>query len=400
VCTAAAALPRYEAGRASIVVGSDTGAPFLADHYGVSLAVLDDGRFAVSGTTTVAAPDPSQQYPQFETAAYSPLGQRLATFVPQPPADMGSIGSLGKQYFVTWQHFVEGRTRAARLDGKGMQEGPSVGWPNSNVEFYYQYYRYGSGPLWRFVPITYRTDGIDPLFGTPILIPLIQPYAPTGVPLGPALRLAPDDERIFVHDSAMSGSGHFVVLFQHCAGGPSVPCPIGLQVFEGAGEPEGSFSSLGIPQFVAGDVTVAIQDTGQVLIAWVNLLANGQTRLLVRLFSFQGVPLSRPLSVVESRLILQEGLRAIDNGQYVVTWANAEAVGLESFFAAVCESPSLSCSTPVTIARHQQVASGFQFEMNHSGRGLATWATYDSAGTFTGHLATVNVGGEVAADGN
>jgi hypothetical protein len=373
------------------VLGADTGAPFLADHYGINLAVLDDGSFAVSGTTTVAAEDPSQEYPQFEIAAYSPLGERLATFVPRPPADTGSIGSLGERYFVTWQHFVEGRTRAARLNGEGMQDGPSVGWPNSNVEFYSQYYRYGSGPLWRFVPITYSTGGVDPIFGGPVLIPVVQVYAPTGVPLGPALRLAPDDEEIVVHDLAMSGRGHFVVLFQHCAGGPSVPCPIGLQVFEGAGEPEGSFSSLGVPQFVVGDVTAAIQENGRVLMAWVNQGANGLTRLLVRWFSFHGVPLSQPFSVVESRLVLQERVRAIDNGQFVVTWANAEANGLQSFFAALCESASLSCSAAVAIAPHQQVAEGFQFEMNHSGRGLATWGTYDSTGKFTGHLVTISV---------
>lgn len=397
LCAVAAASAGDGAGHPSFVVGPDTDTPFVADHYGLNVAILDDGSFALAGTTTVITPDPSQGYPQFETATYSPAGQRLASFVPRPPADTGSIGSLGEQYFVTWQRFPEGliakgHTLATVLNDRGTQDGPRVHWPNSDVEFYYQYYRYGSGPRWRFVPVRYETRGVD-RFGEPIQVPVVQVYTQAGVPLGPPVRLAPVDELINIEDLAMSGRGHVAVIYQHCAIDALV-CPAGLKVFEGAGEPEVSFSTLDVPQLVLGVITTAIQDTGRLLMAWVRPEANGRSRLWVRLFSFQGASVSSPLSVAESRLIFQGQVRAIANDRFVVSWGNDDGNGLVSFFAALCESPSLSCSAPVTIALHQQAPNGFQFEMNHLGRGLATWATQDSTGAFSGHMVTVNAGVE------
>ena len=73
-------------GEAGIVLGPDTDLPFLADHYFVSVAVLEDGSFALGGTTTVE-PDgnPQDGHPQFQVQAYSPEGAPLGEpFIPQP----------------------------------------------------------------------------------------------------------------------------------------------------------------------------------------------------------------------------------------------------------------------------------------------------------------------------
>jgi hypothetical protein len=90
----------------------------------------------------------------------------------------------------------------------------------------------------------------------------------------------------------------------------------------------------------------------------------------------------------QADLILQQQVRAVEHDQFVVTWASVDSANRQSFFATVCSSPTLACSPPVVVARDQLVAQGFQFEMDHEGRGLATWATIEASG-FAGHMVMI-----------
>ncbi len=95
---------------AKIVVGPEMGNALLPVIFPANVAVLEDGSFAIGGTTIIPSTDgyPQDGHGQFVVQTYSPAGNPLgAPFMPEltanPPADNGGIGSLGDHYFVSWQ---------------------------------------------------------------------------------------------------------------------------------------------------------------------------------------------------------------------------------------------------------------------------------------------------------
>ncbi len=75
----------------TVVVAPVLSVPFLSDHYYESDAVLDDGSFALSGTTTIVPPG-TDGYPQFEVQTFAPDGSPIGSpFVPEAgnPVDTG-----------------------------------------------------------------------------------------------------------------------------------------------------------------------------------------------------------------------------------------------------------------------------------------------------------------------
>src|SRR5260370_27180415 len=130
---------------AKIVVGPEMGNALLPVIFPANVAVLEDGSFAIGGTTIIPSTDgyPQDGHGQFVVQTYSPAGNPLgAPFMPEltanPPADNGGIGSLGDHYFVTLQPSQQQppTSRAAMLSREGEGLAKPFRLPNSYLQFF------------------------------------------------------------------------------------------------------------------------------------------------------------------------------------------------------------------------------------------------------------------------
>jgi hypothetical protein len=361
-----------------LVVGPTIRAPFLDDHFADGIAILDDGAFALFGTTTILT-DNQGFYLRFEVQLYSRTGDLLRSFVPKPAASTGGVGSLGERYFVSWQYFAENKTRASFLDEQGALLEKQRNWPNSPIDFYSNYYRYGAGPTFRLLPIVFYVDG--QFDGEPNFQVIVQVYGPDGVAFGPPLSLAPPSDWTFFQDAAINGMGRVVVLYQLCR--PLfTACVSALQVFRDVGVPESGILTDDTPSF---NTVVGIEDGGNFLLEWnTPTLVNNGAPLFVRLFDPHGLPLSPTLPVSEGPAVPLV-VRGLANGDFVFSWDTQAEDGRLSFYACYFDSSAKRFLEPVLIVRDYLSADGFHFEMNHLGEGILAWTTLAANGVFTGH---------------
>jgi hypothetical protein len=390
---------------AAIVAQPEIEVPFLAGHGFASLAVLEDGRFALSGTRLIPSPDeyPDHAYLQFEVQTYSREGIPLGNpFVPQPahPADNGMVGSLGDRYFVAWQHFLAKASRATRISGSGEIVGKAFPWLNSEVYFFGSYYRYGGSPTWKFLPVTYRLEGVDWL-GNDIRVPLLQVYDRNAKPIGSAAKVTRQGWVVYIDDIAMSADGRFVVASDQCPNifnPPLRSCERVFQVFDASGRALTARLTEGGPQLPNrdgsgdGPAVAAMDPAGGIALGWEKAdLTNTQT-LVVRLFDSSGAPTSVLTTVTQTTLPEASGLLrpiALGDGHYAIPWVVVHPDGIWTLHMAELHSRN-RLSRPVTIASGR-VADGFQIALNGAGQGVVTWTTLDSNHVFTGHLRLIAV---------
>jgi hypothetical protein len=113
----------------------------------------------------------------------------------------GGLGSLGTHYLVTWQYFPD-QTRASFLIESGGLQETSLAWPDSQIEYYAAYYRYGASPTYRFLPVVFYVAG--QLGDEPNYQPILRVYGADAMALGPPLSLTPRSDWVFFQDAAIN----------------------------------------------------------------------------------------------------------------------------------------------------------------------------------------------------
>ncbi len=397
---------------AKIMAGPDIGNAFLPLLFPVSLAVLEDGSFALGGTTSIPATGggPEEFHAQFAVQPYSPWGRPLGTpFMPQvaatPPADNGGIGSLGDHYFVSWQHHANQTSRATLL-GKGGQTLTAVfAFPNSAIDFYALYDRYGHAPTWHFLPSFYYDGGANPITGEHIDQVTVQAYGADARPIGLPVDLGPRPGWIFVNDMAINGDGSFVVASHRCSEDFS-SCVNGVQVFKKDGRPLTPFSTRGVPSLFYGGMTAEIAESGQFILVW-----GTKAGLALGLFDRHGLPISDTIALPAAPPGASGSfqVRARRHGNdFILSWALIDADGSDDFYLSEFLSTSRTLTPPVLLAHGDHFpqpagsnnlsGAGYSFEMNDSGRGVLAWTTFDEHFVFKGHLRLITVAGDRGAD--
>jgi len=380
---------------AAITVAPPLDVPFLSNHYFQSVAVLEDGSFALSGATLYPIPD-EDGHTQFEVQAYAPDGSPIGVkYSPQPafPSDTGGIGSLGDRYFVSWQHYAAKGSRATFLSREGVVLAPPFSWPNSEMPSYQLYYRYGPGPRWRFLPIVFHFKGGDQLEN---LQPSVQVHGPDAQPLGPPIALASHASRTYEIDMAMNGDGRFVVVYQRCPKSfPVRPCLTGLQVFDGSGQAQTEFLTHGVKQ---DSLVAGIAPAGQILLFWSSGTDPKAALFFAGLFDKDGSPITRSLLV--RRVPLPGGfiqqVHALSGGSFLLSWIEINQDGTTSFFLSEFDPATRRVSPPTMVATDQLAADGYRFEITGSGKGVVAWTSF-AGDVFTGHARLITAHEATAA---
>ncbi len=374
--------------------------PFLASHYYQSVALLADGGFALSGTATIVPPG-TDGYPQFEVQSYAPDGALLGNlFVPEAgrPVDTGGIVPLGDHYLVTWQHYLAKTSAAVLLDRQDNILKSSFTWPNSDIEYYQLYYRWSGGLDPLFLPVMFRLDGAYPN-GDPFRQPSIQVFDFDTKPLGVPVALATNPSRLYFDDAAINGQGRFIVLYSRCARSfvPPRPCPLGFQIFTGAGQPQTPLLSQNVAQAEGafgirdGGVGVGIAPDGRFLLIWAVPEQAHLYALYVRLFDQLGAPLTDALELGQAPPsgFLQGQARGLADGTFALTWGVAEPSGDTSIYVSRFDPNTRQAAPPLLITTDFLAAENYHFDVNDSGQGVITWATYHPENTdnvFAGYI--------------
>lgn len=389
-----------------IVAGPDIGNALLPVIFPPSVAVLEDGSFAIAGTTDIPSSDgyPQDGHAQFVVQTYMPGGTPLGgLFMPQPlanpPADNGDIGSLGDRYFVSWQRLELQTSRAATLSREGRVLAMPFSWPNSDTEFYASYQRFGHAPSWDFLPSFYYTAGTIPTTGESFSQATVQAYSAAAEPIGRSAPLRPSPGWAFIEDLAINGDGTYVVFFQRCTADFS-SCAEGVQVFTAAGEPLTPFSTLGVPTTFYGALAAGVAPSGDFLLVW----GTKRGGLSARLFDRRSRPLTGEMQIAQEPPV-EVGFFRVQvrrKGDYfVLSWTLVKPDGSNDFYLSVVSStaqylvqPTLlahSYDRPTLSGSNNISAAGYTFEMNDSGHGVLAWSTLDENYNFTGHLRLITV---------
>jgi len=392
------AVPQTARADATIGFGPTLNVPFLADHYFQHVAVLSDGSFALSGTTTTVLPD-GEGHPQFEVQTYDADGAALGgPFIPDEgqTVDTGGPVPLGDHYFVSWQHYVAKTSAATFLSRAGDPLGAPFSWPNSDIEDYNFYYAFSGAPTHRFLPVMYYQDGVDP-FDNIVRQPNLQVYGADAKPIGPPVALSSGPSRIYIEYMAINGNGRFVVLYQRCAKSfsPVRPCPLGFQVFEGAGQPQTPLLTRDVAQAEGaqglrdGGVAVGIAPGGEFLLFWAIPVKPHLYGLFLQLFDNLGSPLTDPIQLAQAPPagFLEEQVRGLADGTFALTWSVAEPSNAISIYIGRFDPTTLQASQPLLITSDFLAAENHHFDVNDSGQGILTWTTYhpENPDPFAGH---------------
>jgi hypothetical protein len=374
---------------AGVVVGPEMDMPFVAESNFPSLAVLDDGSFAVAGS------------PPFRVQAYSRTGQPLGRPV-ETPGTYGGVGPLGDRYFVSWQLLSAGTappaTKGSFLSRAGQLLARPFAWPNSPIENYHQYYRYGGGPDHAFVPVLYRQAGVDQL-DNPIWVPTVVEHGGNAMPVGHAahLAMAAPDWQLGISDLAINGEGEFVVATGQCPPGDTQPgpCISGIQFFAPSGQPRSRLITdkllpyVGADGSLTGPPILAIDPQGEVAALWETGIGTNAQTLVVRLFDLDGTLLSELPRFAE--LAYPDGfaiaiIRAVGNAHIALLWGdlhqNTTTIELADSRAGA------AVAEPVTLG--SGVIQDILFAVNRSGHGVVTWRSIDPSGLFHGHARLVS----------
>jgi hypothetical protein len=396
---------------AAISAGPQIEVPWLhdvEDFRQATVAVLADGSFAIAGTETLQ-PDPQQ--PSFLTirlqAQFFRANGAAATqprVLIQFPGEVtfAGVGSLGDRYLVTWQDSKRAHADLYSPDGLLLDE--ISPWPYSDVPLFAEFYRFGSAPRWRFLPITYRQAGLD-AHGDPFYRIFLQVAAPSGALLGPPVELAPQ-RLVDIDDAAINGRGTFVVVSHQCSlVHPRLPCSNGMQLFDGAARPRTPLLTAAVPQDLGpGDTVniasrVAMNPQGEVLLSWVAGHQNDLVRrLLVRLYDPHGSPLSDALQVTPATAPgpsqLRRGLKALDDGTYVISWLERSPTDeTATLFVERFDPRTGRFEEPLAIPIGVDPVA--LVELDGAGRGVVVWQTRESVGSGRisrqGHLRVIHI---------
>jgi hypothetical protein len=394
-CTTVAVLFLASAARAEIVVGPEIDLPFLAGAEFPSLALLDDGSFAIAGWQLVQM----QAYSRDGLPAGAPL-------VPQPYGTYGGVGSLGISYFLSWQHLALAtgapRTLAEIVSRGGEPLAGPLAWPNSEIDDYFLYYRFGGGPDHAFVPVFYHQDGVNQ-FDNPIWIPSLLEYGDDARATGHLVMLAKLQPNwlVTIDDVGVNGDGRIAVMSDQCPINATLPqqCGRGLQIFGPSGRAATPLLTDGVPQplnrdgAAVGLAALGIDPQGKVLVMWGIGVSTSQ--LEAQLFNREGAAISGLMSVApldEDAGLLK--VRAIGDGQFALAYLVLHEDG--SIAIRVSEfQAGIGFAEPVTIVSRiplTSVGSGFVsllFEANTSGHGIVAWRTIDEKLDFHGHAKVI-----------
>jgi hypothetical protein len=391
-----------------IVAGPDAGNALLPVIFPPTVAVLEDGSFAIAGTTDLPSTDgyPQDGHAQFVVQTYSPDATPMGgLFMPQPvanpPADNGDIGSLGDRYFVSWQRLQLQTSRATMLSKDGRVIATPFSWPNSNIEFYASYQRYGHAPTWDFLPSFYYDAGTSPVTGDIFSQATVQAFSGAAKPIGRPATLASRPGWAFVDDLAINGDGTYVVVSQRCTADFS-SCTEGVQVFAAGGEPLIPFSTVDIPSTFYGGLAAGVAPSGNFLLVWGTKTGG----LSARAFDRRGRPLTGEVHIAQAPqgaagfFRVQVRRRGSD---FVLVWTLIEPDDSFDFYLSVVSSTVQYLVQPTLLAHSYDrstpsgsnniSAAGYTFEMNDSGNGVLAWSTLDENYNFTGHLRLITVEG-------
>lgn len=400
----ALALFAATAAEAKLSIAPRAELPFLThgDPTGVSVAVLEDGSFAVAGTEVVPL-DESHETAQFVIQFFDRRGAlqgKPAVVGGQGTPAVGGIGSLGDRYFVTWAVAFHPPadlvTKASFYSKAGVRLVDPFSWPRSEVirTNYHNSYRYGPGPAWRILPVVYHQAGVLGN-GEPLLQPTLQIFSSSASPLGPPFTIAPAAQEVDLEDAAINGKGRLAVVSTRCPKSASSrsECSRGVQIFD---EPRPFRSPLltqGVEQPVtaagtdAAGFTIGLADGGSFLLTWVDD-ADGHPRLLARLYDRSGAPSADAFTLVspEEGIPVSRSAIALANGNFLLSWlVHPEGQNLFSAFFAEYGGRPPSLQAPARILDNEPlVAAAPVVGMNRSGQGVIVWKSQVGGG-FVGY---------------
>jgi hypothetical protein len=389
---------------AAISLGPTIDLPSQAvDFGGATVAVLADGSFAIAGYRYDLG------FPQYQVQFFSAGGDLLPPVLleapvgyTEPPGFAG-VGSLGSSYFVVWQPYrlshangaaVADRHAFAQLySKKGTPLGSPFPWPSSAVPDFAEFYRFGSAPRWRFLPITYDLLTNDVVDG-PIYRVSLRVAEPSKVLQAPPIQVGPPVVSN-VEDAAINGTGRFVVASDQCASypPPAGPCIHGIQIFHDGMRPLTPFLTAGIAQ--NGTLSAAINAQGQVFLTFIDSAG----RLLARLYDEKGSPASdeiRADTTQEPFEVYVGEMKGLDDGSFVLGWfvfrvlangAHGEELVLRRF-----DPHARTFEEPVVIDPPSNHPRSAVLKLNGDGRGVVVWQNEDAAGfPADAHLRLIRV---------
>jgi hypothetical protein len=383
---------------AAISAGPTIDVPWLQGGE-MTAAVLANGSFAIVSRKF----DSEAVQAQFFRATGVPQTPPLVLIQPPafPPAALASagVGSLGTRYFLVWQVTKLGpdgfraiKHAYAALYGKqGTLLGQPFLWPSSDIENFAGYYRFGSAPRWRFLPITYDFlfRGEDDIT---YFRPLLRVAEPSEAPQGPPVELGPP-VLSNVEDAAINGSGRFVVVAYQCSSFPPPvpPCVRGMQIFHDAVTPLTPFLTADVTQ-VRRTVFAAIGPQGQVLLNWFT----DEGRLVVRLYDQNGSPASDEMQVTTTPQgdLFSFRMKGLGDGSFILSWVrepggdpNRGTLVVDRF-----DPQTKTFEEPVVIA--EGPIAGALLELNGAGQGVVVWQTENTGSgplDAKGHLRVIRV---------
>jgi hypothetical protein len=402
-------IARGEAAQAAISMSTPRELPLLARvALPFSLAVLEDGSFAVAGVEVIETPrQPSMArlLVQFFAANGEPKNQPLVVDEATDQGFSGRVGSLGNRYLVTWQRFAEHKTLAAFYDQAGTPSTEPFPWTNPEVFSDNNAYLFGPGQGYRILSSTFHQVGVDWL-EVPVFQPLLQVFDKEAHALGPPVALGPSRRRTYIYDIAVNGSGRFVVLEDQCLGSFSkLPrhCFNGVQVFDKGGRPRTGLLTQDIPQSLAGRGrvnslgSVAIDAAGNFLLLWIYDALGRTQHLVARLYDRDGRPLSGVISVRDATSFGLTRPWSLPGGEFLVpSVVFTGPHDLTSLYLQELKTSSQRLLPPVLVTNDIDDEI-LLLELNSSGHGVVAWITADAQGDRSGgFFKLLSVGGGAA----
>jgi hypothetical protein len=371
-------IPARPATAATITVGPPTNVPWVA--YSVfpddaTLAVLADGSFAIGAVI----PYPGEPVPRVQTQFFRADGAPLTrpTILARVPiTDDAGIGSVGDRYFLVTRD--PQRAYGRFFSEQGAPLGERFSWPYSAVDYFFNQYTFGTAPLWRFLPLTYKFLGYDSL-GDPTYQTFLRVADADGRLLG-----TPVVQDSFAH-AAINGSGRFVVI-------STLPCSVdnevigcveAMQVFDGAAQPltpliTSNLQQLIDPQehFINTVAVPGIGPTGQVVLQWLNNFTEIPKRLVARLYDDTGLPLSGELDVSPPELYMAQVVPPIPlrDGSFVFSWLVASPADVTKVRILLrrFDPRSMTFDAPVVLLTDVNLISVL-LQVNDQGKGVVVW---------------------------
>lgn len=362
--------------------------PFLThgDPFSVSVAVLDDGSFAIAGTE-VLLPDDHTEIPQFVVQFYASNGMRRGDpLIFHGPAS-GGVGSLGEHYFIYWAtafHNPVLINKAAFYNRDGGRLGDPFRWLSYTIVGINDYhdFQYSPGPAWRILPVEYHQVGTYPNT-SPYFEPTLQIFSSDARPLGLPFPIASSKRYVEFHNVAINGRGRVVVASTQCSKKHLVieSCVNGVQMFDGPGRARSPLLTEGIAQPLtvegnyAGGFRVGLSDQGAFLMTWLEG-PFGAGALLARLYGRNGEPLQETLTVAstDQGSPYPNAVVALPKGNFLVSWSiNQSETSSFRAFLSEYSGTTRSLQPPTQYLENEQLIAEPILGVNAAGQGVLVW---------------------------